>query len=134
MFLGTFNPKLLSKGQLSLPAKIRNRLAGNRAVITIGIDKCVYGFSITDWEKLVEAELLRPILSEDGRRLRQQFFSQSEEVDLDNQGRFVIPDYQRQYAGIKTDLVVIGAGDHFEIWDKAEWEKIKLTFKPLGVS
>lgn len=134
MFLGTFTPKLLSKGQLSLPAKIRNRLVGNRAVITIGIDKCVYGFSMDAWEKLVEAELLRPIMSEDGRRLRQQFFSQSEEVDLDNQGRFVIPDYQRQYAGIKTDLVVIGAGDHFEIWDKAEWGKIKLTFKPLGVA
>lgn len=134
MFLGTFTPKLLSKGQLSLPAKLRNKLVGNQAVITIGLDKCVYGFSLEAWQKLVDQELLRPMLTEDGRRLRQQFFSQSEEIDLDNQGRFVIPDYQRQYAGIKSDLVVIGAGDHFEIWDKGEWEKIKLTFKPMGVS
>lgn len=132
MFLGTFTPKLLTKGQLALPSKLRSGLEGNRAILAIGFDKCIYGFSLPAWDKLVEQEMLKPILTEEGRRIRQQFFSQAEEVDLDGQGRFVIPEYLRAYAGINEDLTIIGAGDHFEIWDSGEWSKLKSTFLPLG--
>jgi MraZ protein len=89
-----------------------------------GFDKCVYGFTLDTWQRLAEQELLKPLLTEEGRRMRQRVFSQAEEVDCDKQGRFVVPAYLRQYAGIVEEIVVIGAGDHFEIWDKDEWEKL----------
>ena len=54
----------------------------------------------------------------------QQVFSQAEEVDCDKQGRFVVPTYLRDYAGITEEIVIIGAGDHFEIWDKDEWDNL----------
>lgn len=125
MFLGTFTPKFLTKGQISLPAKIRNSLGSNRAIITTGLDKCLYGFSMTDWDKIAQQELIKPLSSEEGRRIRHQIFAGALEIDLDDQGRFVIPENLRRFAGLEEDLVVIGAGDHFEIWDKSEWEKIK---------
>ena len=55
--------------------------------------------------------------------MRQKIFSQAEYVDLDKQRRFVLPQYLLDHAGIEIDLIVIGAGDHFEIWDSKEWEK-----------
>lgn len=125
MFLGTFTPKFLAKGQISLPAKIRNSLGDSRAIITTGLDKCLYGFSLTDWNKIAEQELAKPLSSEEGRRIRHQIFAGALEIDLDDQGRFVIPENLRRFAGLNKDLVVVGAGDHFEIWDKDEWEKIK---------
>lgn len=129
MFLGTFTPKFLAKGQISLPAKIRNSLGGNRAIITTGLDKCLYGFSITDWDKIAQQELVKPLSSEEGRRIRHQIFAGAVEIDLDDQGRFVIPENLRSFADLNENLMVIGAGDHFEIWDKDEWLSYTSTFK-----
>lgn len=127
MFLGTFTLKLLANSQVVLPAKIRSQLPDRRAVLAKGFDKCVYGFTVEAWQKLSEQELLKPLLTEDGRRMRQRVFSQAEEVDCDKQGRFVVPAYLRQHASIDEEIVIIGTGDHFEIWDKDEWEQVKKT-------
>ena len=124
MFLGTFRPKLLSSGQISLPAKLRANLSGNKAVLTTGFESCIYGFSLTDWERIALSELTKPLSTEEGRKIRRQFFAAAEEIDLDSQGRFVIPEYLRVYAGVNGELVVVGAGDHFEIWESVNWEKI----------
>lgn len=124
MFLGTFSTKLLPKKQFVLAARLAKYLNGNHLVIAQGFDKCIYGFDVDQWQKIAEAELLKPLLSEEGRRMRREIFSRADEVDLDKQRRFVIPDYLVEYAGIKEDLIVIGAGDHFEIWDKTEYERL----------
>ncbi len=131
MFLGTFTLKLLGSAQVVLPAKLRGQLPDRRAVLAKGFDKCVYGFTIDTWQKLAEQELLKPLLTTEGRRMRQQVFSQAEEVDCDKQGRFVVPTYLRDYAGIREEIVIIGAGVHFEIWDKDEWDNLSNsgTFK-----
>ena len=124
MFLGSFTQKLLAKSQVVLTSKLRSNINGKRAILAKGFDKCVYGFTPETWEKLAQAELLKPLLTEEGRRMRQKVFSQAEEIDFDVQGRFVLPGYMREYAGLVEDLVFIGAGDHFEIWDKGAWEKL----------
>lgn len=124
MFLGTFTLKLLAGSQVVLPAKLRAQLPDGRAVVAKGFDKCVYGFTVDTWQKLAEQELLKPLLTQEGRRIRQKVFSVAEEVDCDRQGRFVVPGYLRDYAGIAEEIVIIGAGDHFEIWDKKEWERL----------
>ncbi len=129
MFLGNFPTKLTSNHQLSLSTRLRSGLNSNKLIIAKGFDKCVYGFSSEEWQKIAEQELLKPLLTEEGRRMRQKVFSQAEEVDLDNQGRFVIPEYLMAHAGIEEQVVMIGAGDHFEIWDKDEWLSYSSTFK-----
>lgn len=131
MFLGTFTQKILAKGQIVLPAKIRAQLPDRKAVLVKGFDKCVYGFSVGAWEEIARQELLRPILSDDGRKMRQQVFAQAEEVDADQQGRVVLPAYLREYAGIATEMVIIGAGDHFEIWAVNEWAIRKEEIKDI---
>ena len=125
MFLGTFTPKILGSWQMVLPSKLRSALGSDRAIVTKGFDRCIYGFSIGEWEKIAASELVKPLSTAEGRQIRQQMFAEATEVDLDEQGRFVIPERLREYAGIKEELVVIGAGDHFEVWNKDEWGKIK---------
>lgn len=124
MFLGTFSPAIASTGQVALPSKLRSALGSDRAIITTGFDKCVFGFSVDEWNKQGELELTKPLSTPEGRMVRRQMYAKAIEVDLDDQGRFVIPENLRQHAGIKTRIVVIGAGDHFEIWDKDEWANL----------
>lgn len=129
MFLGTFSPALALTGQLALPAKLRSALGSDRAIITTGFDKCINGFSVTDWNRISDQELVKPLSTGEGRKIRHQMFARAVEVDLDDQGRFVIPENLRKFAGIKTAVAVVGAGDHFEIWDKDEWLSYSGTFK-----
>lgn len=129
MFLGTFTPTLASTGQLALPSKLRSALGSDRAVITTGFDKCVNGFSVDDWNAIAQQELVKPLSAPEGRKIRHQMFANAIEVDLDDQGRFVVPETLRKFAGIQTQIVVVGAGDHFEIWDKDEWLSYTSTIK-----
>ncbi len=124
MFLGTFTPKLLGNSQLVLPAKIRASLEGDSAIITTGFDQCLYGFSPTDWEKIALVELSKPLSTAEGRAVRRAIFAAAEEITIDGQGRFVLSETLRKYAGIISEILVIGAGDHFEIWDKDQWTRL----------
>lgn len=129
MFLGTYSPALASTGQVALPTKLRSALGSDRAVITTGFDKCLNGFSVDDWNKISGQELEKPLSTEEGRKIRHQMFARAIEVDLDDQGRFVIPENLRNFAKIKKELIFVGAGDHFEVWDKDEWLSYSSTFK-----
>lgn len=124
MFLGTFTPKLLINGQMALPSRLRNALGGDRAILTSGFDRCIYGFSVADWEKTSSFELAKPLSSNEGRAVRRRMFAAAVEIDLDDQGRFVLPEYLKKYAGINLEIIVAGAGDHFEIWAKDAWESM----------
>lgn len=125
MFLGTFEPNLIGKGRLALPKKIREELGSQRMVLTIGFEKCVFGFKEKDWEEVVKPELSRPLFSDSqGRDLRRKMCVNAIVVELDSQGRFVIPENMMKFAGIADGKVtVIGAGDHFEIWNSTIWQK-----------
>jgi len=123
MFLGTYQPNLIGKGRIALPKKIRNELSGERIVLTIGFEKCVFGFNEKNWEEIIKPELSRPLFSDaGGRDLRRKMCMEATILTLDSQGRFVIPDKMLDYAGVKESLTLIGAGDHFEIWDSQSWK------------
>lgn len=124
MFLGTYHPKLMGKGRIALPKKIRAELKTKKIVLTIGFENCIFGFNEKDWEKIVKPELLRPLFSdEEGRNLRRKMCMEAMVVKLGAQGRFIIPERMKEYAGIKNEVTLIGAGDHFEIWDPSSWQK-----------
>ncbi|MCL4339014.1 division/cell wall cluster transcriptional repressor MraZ [Patescibacteria group bacterium] len=123
MFLGTYEPNLMDKGRIALPKKIRNSLGGDRIVLTTGFEYCIFGFPEESWEEVTRTELARPLFSDkEGRDLRRKMYSSAVSIDLDAQGRFVLPQEMMGYADISESLVIIGAGDHFEIWSKRNWE------------
>lgn len=126
MFLGTFEPNLMDKGRIALPKKIREELGSQRLVLTIGFEKCVFGFPEKIWEEVLRPELTRPLFSDKiGRDLRRKMCAEAVNIELDSQGRCVIPTRMVDFAKISLNIAVIGAGDHFEIWDKNSWEEYR---------
>ncbi len=123
MFLGTFKPNLIGKGRISLPKKIRNEIKGKRIILSVGFEKCLFGFEEKTWNSATMADLTRPLSDPEGRRLRRQLCAQAAIIELDNQGRLVIPEELLNYSVIKEEVLIIGAGDHFEIWSPEEWRK-----------
>lgn len=123
MFLGTYRPKVIGARRIALPKKIRKGIKGRKVVLTIGFEECIFGFDREDWNKIVRPELERPLFSDtEGRDLRRKMCTEAMEVELGTEGRFVIPENMIEFAKIGNKLVLIGAGDHFEIWDDAKWE------------
>lgn len=128
MFLGTYEPNLMENGRMALPKKIREELGGQRVVLTVGFEECVFGFTEKAWEEATRQELSRPLFSDaQGRDLRRKMFSEAQLIELDSQGRFILPDRMVAMGKIEKEVLVIGAGDHFEIWDKVKWEKYRGT-------
>lgn len=124
MFLGTYQPNLIGKGRIGLPKKIREQISGNKIVLTIGFERCIFGFNKHDWEEITKPELARPLFSDtQARDLRRKMFMEAMEIDLGTQGRLVIPEKMTAFAGIKDRLVIIGAGDHFEVWNEKSWNE-----------
>lgn len=132
MFLGQFEANFSGQGRIILPKKFREELKGETSIIlSRGIDGGVWGFSRSDWEVQAKQQLEIAITDERGRNLRRFLFSGAEVVDLDCQGRVVIPRNLLGFAKIKNGVVIIGAGDHFEIWDSRFWRQlmVKLVAK-----
>lgn len=123
MFLGEYYTKFTGKGRVLLPKKFRSEILGNKLILSRGFEGCIWGFSVSDWEKEARRQLEISVTEERARLIRRYFFSASESVELDNQGRFIIPVALLDYAKINGGVVIIGAGDHFEIWDKVLWGK-----------
>jgi len=123
MFLGTY-PISFSKdkNRLALPSKIRNELSGQATVLTRGFESCILGYDQKEWEKSVSRELEAPITEGRGRDIRRYLFSAAAIVKFDRQGRIVIPTMLADYAQLAEKLVVVGAGDHFEIWEENLWK------------
>jgi MraZ protein len=123
MFLGRFEHSVDTKGRVAVPARFRDRLSGE-LILTRGNDGCLYLFTEESWEPLAAKLNALPTGDEDARNLRRAVFSSAEPVELDKQGRVIIPDHLRQYAGISTDVSIIGLGEYIEIWDTQSWQKL----------
>lgn len=127
MFLGSYEPSFDKKSRrIALPKKIRDYLAKNEIILSFGFENCIFGFDTKNWQKQAKQELSRPITDRSARNTRRFLFAGAERVAFDDQGRLVIPDNLLNFAKIEKP-VVIGAGDHFEIWDKLTWQKQKLV-------
>ncbi len=125
MFLGSYVTSFdLNSRRIALPKKIREYLATSEIILSFGFEKCIFGFDIAYWNKEAQKQIDQPLFEKQPRSLRRFFFSSAIVIRLDDQGRFVIPANYLEYAHIKKPIV-IGAGDHFEIWEEKLWEKEK---------
>ncbi|MFF0988652.1 division/cell wall cluster transcriptional repressor MraZ [Kocuria sp. M1N1S27] len=120
MFLGTYSPRLDEKGRLILPAKYREELAEG-LVLTRGQERCLYVFSVREFERVHEQLRAAPLSSKQARDYIRVFLSGASDEVPDKQGRVTIPPPLRDYAGLDRELAVIGAGTRAEIWDAQAW-------------
>ena len=130
MLLGTYEAKLVGKNRLVLPSRLRKEISGDRIVLTVGFEEGIFGFSEEKWTEVTATDLSKPMFSDSAARdLRRKMFSKAAVVDLDNQGRFVIPEILTNGTEFKENMVFVGAGDHFEIWESKKWEEYSERLK-----
>ena len=115
MFTGTYQNSIDSKNRMIIPSRYRDQLGGH-CMLTRGFDRCLYIYSLEDYEVLVNKIRKLPQSDRDVRKFIREFFSNTEECHLDSQGRILIPQHLRDYAGITKNLVTKGALDKIEIW------------------
>ena len=129
MFLGSYEPSFdLTSKRLALPKKIRDYLATSEIILSYGFEKCIFGFDTKSWTKESAKQLELPITDRVARSTRRFFFASARPVTVDAQGRIVIPGDLLNYAQVKKPIV-IGAGDHFEIWEGRNWHKERLRLQ-----
>lgn len=124
MLLGEYKHSLDTKGRMAMPAKFREKLITG-AIITRGLDKCLFVFGTKDWESLVQKLLSLPLAQSNSRAFVRLMLAGASSVDFDKQGRILIPEYLRKYAGLKKQVVVAGLYSRVEIWDYETWENYK---------
>jgi len=121
-FRGEHRHSLDAKSRLILPIKFRDTL-GDSIIFLKGIDKCLFGFTTEAFAALEGKSRETPITNETNRRNERLFFSSTDEREFDSQGRVVIMQNLRDYAGITKDVVVLGLPKRIEIWDAQTWDK-----------
>jgi MraZ protein len=122
MLLGEHEHALDETNRLTLPSSLLSAV-GEAVVVTRGLDGCLLAWPLAAWAEM--AERLRSVdqFSADGRKIRRHFFSGASQLELDKQGRLVIPARLHEDAGITREVTVAGVSDHLEIWDRAAWRQ-----------
>jgi MraZ protein len=123
LFLGEYTHAIDDRGRVTMPRKIRQELGELEVVLSKGFDECIFGFDKESWEKEAGKHLETPVTDTKGRELRRYLFAAAEKTEIDKLGRILLPAHLKEYAGINGEVRVIGAGDHFEIWDVKRWEE-----------
>jgi MraZ protein len=124
MFIGEYNHSLDTKGRLAIPAKFRSMLKKG-AVVTRGLDNCLFLYSKSEWEKIAQKLSQLPISQAKARAFSRLMLAGAMDVDFDSQGRIMLPEYLRKFAGLQKKTIVAGLYDRLEIWDEEAWDKYK---------
>ena len=124
MFIGEYNHNLDEKGRLAVPVKFRNDLKKG-AVVTKGLDGCLFLYTASEWKILAEKLSKLPISQSGTRAFARLMLAGAMDARVDKQGRIVVPDYLRKYAGMKKKVIISGLYNRLEIWDENSWEKYK---------
>ena len=125
MFIGEYRHAIDEKGRLAIPSKFRGELE-HGAIVTRGLDGCLYVYTSAEWQKLADKLAALPMSQSNSRAFARLMLAGAMDVSLDKQGRIILPDYLRKYAGVKKNAVVAGLYNHLEIWEEKAWEAYKL--------
>ncbi len=126
--MGEYHHNIDEKGRIVIPTKFREILQ-SEFVIVRGLEKCLYVYSMKDWQNLVEKLNTLSFTKKDARTFIRSFFSGATVCEFDRQGRTSIASSLVSYAGLSKECVIIGANDRMEIWDKDTWEQYLSTFE-----
>ncbi len=131
MLIGEYKHTLDPKKRLSVPSKLRKEV-GEKAVLTKGLENCLFLFPMKEWEPVAEKLSQLPMGQKDSRGFARLLLSGAAEVELDQLGRILIPENLRDYAGLHKAVMVVGVGKRLEIWDIAKWETYKSEIEKNG--
>ena len=131
MFIGEYNYSLDSKGRIALPAKFRRALR-REVVVTRGLDNSLFVYTKVEWIKLAEKLATLPIGQANSRAFARLMLAGAMDVKIDTQGRVMLPDYLKKYAGMKKKVVIAGLYNRLEMWDEVEWNKYKEKTEKAG--
>ena len=126
MFYGEYNHGIDNKGRLILPSRFREVSKEHgieKFFVTRGLDRCIFMFSDQQWQAEEQKFKNLSFTKQETRHFNRMFFSGAVEVTPDKQGRFIIPQYLKDFAGIKKDAVVIGISNRIEIWQTQAWQE-----------
>lgn len=125
MFIGEFAHNLDEKGRLAIPVKFRN-VFKKGAVVTKGIDNCLFMYTKEQWEKIAVKFASPSFNLSNARAYARHMLAGAMDVEFDSQGRVTLPEYLRQFAGLKKKVIVTGIYDRLEIWDEESWTNYKI--------
>ncbi len=121
MFLGEFDYKIDEKGRVPIPPKFRGELKSG-VVLTPGIEQCITVYPLSEWKKLAASLTTGSVTRSKLRKLNRAIFATAFSLTVDGQGRIALPSALREYAGIEADVVIAGANNYLELWNKEQWE------------
>ncbi len=126
MFIGEYSHNIDSKKRLAIPSRLRKAL-GEKAVVTRGLDTCLFLYPAASWERLVQKLGELSVGKGETRSFTRLMLAGAQEVELDALGRVLIPDYLKEYAGLKKHVVIAGVYDRLEVWDEERWKQYKTS-------
>ena len=124
MLIGEYSHTIDAKKRLAIPSKLRKEL-GERAVLTRVLDTCLFLYPEQEWKKLTEKLGELPVGQASTRSFLRLMLAGAVEVELDQLGRILVPDYLKEYAGLKQRVVITGVYNRLEIWDEEKWGNYK---------
>lgn len=126
MFRGPSKVTLDAKGRLAIPSRHRERIltrADGQLVATVDRDYCLLIYPLPEWEE-IERKLIRlPALNKQSRRLQRLMLGHATEMEMDANGRILLPRELREFAGLTRQAMLIGQGNKFELWDEQRWNE-----------
>ena len=128
MFIGEYNHSVDAKGRMAIPAKFRKKLKGG-AVVTKGLDNCLVVYPKQEWDELAKKLAALPISKANTRAFSRLMLAGAMDVDVDTQGRIMIPEYLRTYAGMSKKVVVAGLFNRMEVWDDKKWQTYRQSME-----
>ena len=129
MFMSEYNHTLDTKGRLIIPAKFRETL-GEEFVISKGMDGCLFVYAGDDWNAFEQKLTSLPLINKEARQFARFFLAGAATVEVDKQGRILLPAHLREFAGLEKDVVLVGVGSRVEIWSKDKWEAMNSDSEP----
>lgn len=124
MFIGEYSLSMDNKGRMAVPAKFRANL-GSGAVLTRGLDRSLFLYPKAQWDDIAKKLAALPISQSNSRAFARLMLAGAWDIEIDKQGRMMVPDYLRKFAGITKKVVVAGLYDRLEIWNEEEWQQYK---------
>lgn len=134
MFYGEHEHSIDRKGRLIIPSKFREVFKENyveRFFVTRGLDTCLFVFTEDEWKKQESRFKALSFTSSEARQFNRIFFSGACEVTCDRQGRILVPEYLKDFAQIKRDVMIVGVSNRMEIWSKENWQEFYKNSKDL---
>lgn len=128
MLIGEHKHSIDPKKRLSIPARFRKEI-GDRAVLTRGLDGCLFLFPPAEWAILADKLGKLPMGQQDTRAFVRLILAGASEVETDQLGRILVPDFLRDYAGLKKSVVIAGLFNRLEIWDDEKWTAYKANLE-----